>query len=153
MNILGFKAVLYLVGGTDEAPTYTAFQGISDCNLAFTRAELNASSRDSEINDIELGMADIAITGKMLNNPDNVGFAELEASLITRSSLRVLALDAAKTVNGAKGYCFDAKNSTWTHDESLGAVIYKDFSLKPCPSSYPKKKAIVTAGEVVLTSI
>lgn len=150
---LGFKAVIYKMDAADDTgATAAKIEGMSDCNLEFSRAELDASTRDSEIDEMEPGKATVTVTGKIRNDVENAGFTALQDSVINRSVIRVLVLNAPKTADSAYGFAFDAKNFSWTEDQGLGAVIFNEFSLKPCVSSF-KKRAVVAAGVLTLTDI
>jgi len=152
---MGFEAELYLVGGTDESPTFTRMEDISEQNLELTRAEVDTDTRDSIVIETGQGKMTISITGKMLDDPESVGYEELQDSLFgtgTNSVVRIMALSGPYDENGVTGYAFDAMNYNWSDTRGLDNAPYKDFLLKPCRSDW-KKSVVVTGGVPVLTDI
>lgn len=62
--------------------------------------------------------------------------------------LDILVLNGPSDEFGSEGYRFWGKVFTWSEDQSLGAVLFKDFSVKPCipeDVTQPPKKADVLA--------
>lgn len=166
MPRLGILSKLYVNGGTWDVPVLNELITISDCNVDGSWEEGEASARASRIGADEPTILRLEITGKV-RVADALGVLAYNAmynAYFKDLPIDVLVLNGARTENGASGYRALFKIFTWSEDQSLGAVLFKDFSMKPCipaeisPSTgaviyrFPKV-ANVVAGNVVYSDI
>ena len=152
MPKLGVLSVFHVNLATWDIPTWATLPLISDCNVNAPWDEGDASARLSRAKSAEPTMMGLEITGKI-----RVKGADVVASYFALYNAHfrdlivdILALNGPLAEVGAEGYRFEAKVFNWGEDQSLGAVLYKDFSIKPCiPSDvtrYPKKAIVVAPG-------
>lgn len=84
---------------------------------------------------------------------DTGGFLAMETAFLTRGILDVLVLDGGSSVNGSRGYRFDAKVFKFGEDQDVANIDYREFELKPCVSANAAYKAVVSGGVPVFTTL
>lgn len=151
----GIKCKLYVNTGTYASPTWTAVATVSDAVSNAQWGEADASARDTPVKQFDISQMDLSVSGKA-RVPDAVdtAFDALAAAFLDGSAKDILVLNGASTENGATGYRYHAKVFNWSEDQAMGNVVYKDFLLKPTPSSEGlPKSCTVTSGAPVFTAI
>lgn len=134
MPRLGILSKFYVNLGTWDVPVFTELPLISDCNVNGNWDEGDASARLSRVKSSEPTQLTLEITGKLRVKGaiSNAAFLAMQAGYYNDTPVDVLVLNGPITEVGADGYRFEAKVFNWSEDQSLGAVLYKDFSIKPC---------------------
>lgn len=133
-------------------PTWGSIPLISDCNVNGSWDEGEASARLSRVKSSEPTMLGLEVTGKIRVKDalSLASYALLYEGHFKDILVDILALNGPVTEVGAEGYRFEAKVFNWGEDQSLGVVLFKDFSLKPCiPSDIthvPKKARVIDPG-------
>lgn len=144
---IGIKCAAYLnVTGNAASPVWTELKLISDATLAATMGEAKATTRNAAVEESEPILAEVSLTGKILKDPTDAGYAALSASFWNRTSLDVLALDGKTSANGSEGVRFTGKSFTWTEDQSMGTVVFKEFAIKPCANSTCRVATVTNAN-------
>lgn len=152
MPRLGVLSKFYVNTGSWDVPVWTELPLISDCNVNGSWDEGEASARLSRVKSSEPTMLGLEITGKIrVKGAETlVPFLAMQAAYYNDEPVDLLVLNGSLTDVGADGYRSEFKIFTWSEDQSLGAVLYKDFSVKPCiPSDvehYAKYARIITPG-------
>ena len=99
-------------------------------------------------------LMDLALTGKIrTDESDATGFVAMETAFLARSSIDVMILDGGNTVNGSRGYRFDAKVFKFGEDQALDGVLFREFELAPCVSDNAVCKAVVASGAAAFTTL
>lgn len=157
MPRLGVLSKFYVNTGTYDVPVWTELPLISDCNVNGSWDEGEASARLSRVKSSEPTMLGLEVTGKIRvkGAEENAAYFDMRAAYINDDIVELLVLNGSINEVNAEGYRFEAKVFAWSEDQSLGAVLYKDFSVKPCiPSElarYPKYALVVTPGTPTYT--
>ena len=151
MPRLGIRSNLWINSGTENTPAWNLLDLISDCNVNAPWDEGDASSRQSRVKMSEPTMLGLEITGKVRvkNSELNAAYLLMMAANRDDSPIDVLVLNGQMTENGVDGFRAYMKVFNWGEDQSLGVVLYKDFTLKPCippGSGQVPKYARVTGG-------
>lgn len=150
---LGVKSKLYLNTGSYGTPAWEEANLISDLQVNASWDEGESSARISLVKTAEPTMLALDIAGKVRVDYAKDHFRLMHEAFIAADSLDVMVLDGAHTQNGSIGYRFDAKIFQWSEDQSLGAVLFKDFTMKPCATDTPAKAVAVAAGVPVFSEI
>ena len=150
MPRLGILSKFFVnVGTPTTAPSFVELPLISDCTVNGPWDEGEASTREGQVTQTENTKMSLEISGKIRikKAASNAAYLKMRASHGTGSSFEVLVLNGGLTENGAEGYQFMAKIFNWSEDQSLGTVLYKDFTIKPCiwnsPESAPRIALVV----------
>lgn len=136
-------------GGSYGAPTWLEIEDIRDLQVNPTFTEGDAKTRGSIVDLAEPTRMQIEITGSIRVSVGNVDFVALDDAFCTRAALDIMALNGGSTTNGVRGWRAYYKVFSFTEDQSIDGVLYRNFTLKPCiPSdgNYPKR--CVVAGGV-----
>lgn len=134
MPRLGVLSNFYVNIQTVSNPIWQALPLISDCNVNGTWDQGDASTRQSRSKMFEPTLMDTEITGKVrvTNSEQYQSYLNLYNAWYSDLVVEVLVLNGALNENNADGFRFQAKVFNWSEDQSLGAVLFKDFSVKPC---------------------
>ena len=151
----GFDGTVYFNSGTYGAPTWNLVSAIRDASVDATMSEVDASTRQGGgLTQSEPIMLSLGLTGKIrTDEADTTGYLAMESAFLGRTSLDILILDNPNTLSGARGYRFDAKCFKLGEDQALDNLLFREFELKPCVSLNAVKKAVVTAGSPVFTTL
>jgi hypothetical protein len=150
-----FKGKIYFNGASYGSPTWNLVDAVKDVKVGASFDEFDASTRQGGgIKQSEPVLLGLDITGMIrTDETDTSGFVALETAFLTRAAIDIMVLDGGSTVNGSRGYRFDAKNFKFGQDESLSNILYREFELKPCVSANAAYKVVVAAGVPVFTSL
>jgi hypothetical protein len=144
---LRYDSAAYQAGGAWNAtPVWAGIGGVSDCELAPSAKTTAVVTRDSRIERNVVTVLGLEISGKVLVNPSDPGYAALEAAFHTLGMLPILILNGPGNVVGSKGWRLDCHVTKWTEDQGPEAVLFRAFTLVPALS--PNAPAIATVTGV-----
>lgn len=134
MPKLGIMSKFYLNMGTTAAPNFVELPLISDCTVNAPWDKADASTRETRVKQSENPQMDIEVTGKIRvkKAKDNIAYLKMFQMHYAGDKGEFLVLNGAKEEDGSEGFIFWGKIFNWSEDQSLGAVLYKDFSIGPC---------------------
>jgi hypothetical protein len=152
---LGITSKLYFNSSTYDAPAWLELNLISDLNVTSNWDEDESSTRASRAKTLEPTIMALELSGKVRKEILNTPFLMMRAAFNTAGVLDVMVLDGAIGTTGSDGFRFVAKVFAFAEDQSLGKVIFKEFTLKPCVyldgngDQVSPKTALVTAPDSV----
>lgn len=149
----GIDCKFYRNSGTYGSPTWTEVNDILDLDADPTWGEGDASSRGSPVVMTEPTMLGMTITGKIRVSLADADFVALDDAHIARTALDLMVLNGNSTTNGVRGWRMDFKIFGWKETQAANGVLYRDFTMKPCLSDNPPKRAVVASGSPVFTTI
>ncbi len=141
---LGIKCKLYLNVNTYESPTWNNVDRVSDATLNIQWEEGDAKSRESIISTFEPTMGTLDCSGKIRVDGDDGNYVAIRNAFAGKVALDLLILDGEHDEDDSEGVRGDFKVFNFSRDESMGNVIFRDFTLKPC---------IPTAGRVAVRHV
>jgi len=143
------------IGAGQPTPAWLDTCLISDLQVNAAWDEGDASSRCSRAKVSEPTMMGLEFTGKIrvfLNN-FNAAYVLMYTGFYQDTAREFLIMNAPLNEEGAEGFYFQGKVFQWSEDQSLGAVLFKDFIVKPCipinNGAYPRVARVISG---VLTS-
>lgn len=155
MPRLGVLSKLYVDTNplTATNPNWVVLPLISDCTVSPVWDEGDASTRESRVKQMEPTLLGLEITGKVRvkNNELYAAYTAMVNGFYQDVAIRVLALNGALNEDTAEGFTFLGKVFNWSEDQSLGSVLYKDFTIKPCipngiSAAHFPRRALVSGG-------
>lgn len=152
---LGIDSVLYYNTASYATPTWTAITCVRDLVLNFAWDTVEAPSRASRVKTMAKTIVDISASGTLKVSDTDTGYIALWDKLISGTgNVDVMILNAASTVNGARGVRFDALVTQGNEDQGIGNALYLDINLVPDAFSVNvPKTAVVASGAPVFTSL
>jgi hypothetical protein len=152
--MLGILAKLYHnTGASYAAPTWSSIDLISDVKIGAKWDKADASTRSSRVKIYGKPMLDIEITGKIRCDLTDAGFLAFYNGYLLDQVLDLMILNAASTVNGARGYRADFLVLGSDEDQALSVVEFEDFTMAPGLSTNLPQSVLVTTGAPVFTPI
>jgi hypothetical protein len=150
-----YNGKIYFNSGIYGTPVWNAIDAVQDVAVEASFSEQDATTRlGGGMAEAEPVLLTLALSGKIRSDEtDTTGFLAMETAFLTRGSLDVMMLDGANTVTGSRGYRLDMKNFKFSEAQGLENLLYREFELKKCVSNNPAKKAVVTSGSPVFTSL
>jgi hypothetical protein len=135
MPRLGILSRLYInLNASSLTTNFQVLNLISDCVVNAPWEEGDASARLTRAKLTEPTMMALEVTGKIRvrHAEQDPAFVRMRDFYYRDLSFDVMVLNGLLTENDSEGFIFPAKVFNWSEDQSLGTVLYKDFSLKPC---------------------
>jgi hypothetical protein len=119
-------------GGTKYAsPTWTAIDMVRDASIAKPWDLVEASVRASRVKMYHPTQMDIPVSLTVRCDNADTGYLALAGAADEGTTLDILIVDGAVTVEGSRGARAHFHVSDTGQDQSIGAVLYKTFELKP----------------------
>jgi hypothetical protein len=143
---LGILSVLYVNDGTYGAPSWVEIDLISDLAVNPTWNEGESTVRRSRIQTFEETTMALDLPGKLRVDRTDAGFLKMEEAFLNGTQLDFLTLNGASNQERSAGFRFDGKIFSFSEDQAMGAVLFKDFTVKPSASVNIPKIAVVTGG-------
>jgi hypothetical protein len=150
---IGILSVFYVNDGTYGSPAWVEIDLISDLAVDAAWDEGESTARRTVVHTFEQTMLALDIPGKIRKDHSDAGYILIQNAFLSRAVIDILALDEDNDVNGATGFRFDGKVFTFSEDQAMGNVLFKDFTIKPCASVNVPKFATVVGGVPVFTDI
>lgn len=150
---LGIKSKLYVNEGTYATPSWAEVNLVSDLQVNGAWDEGESSARISVVKTMEATQLALDLSGKIRSQYTDPTYRILYEAFIAADSVDILVLDGDKTLNGSTGFRFDGKVFSFSEDQSLGAVLYKDFTIKPCVADNVAKRALVASGTLAYDAL
>lgn len=149
---LGILSAMYVNTGSYGTPTWTELKVLGDCAVNPSWEEGEAGTRQSRVVLTETTRMAIEVSGRIKVAPDNLGYETLLDAFLQDEPVDVLVLNGKTNVNESTGFRFWGKIFAFGEDQALGAVLFKDFTIKPCPidtdAQYPKSVRIESEAPV-----
>jgi hypothetical protein len=151
----GYKGKIYFNSGVYGTPTYNDITNVRDVMIGADFTKTDATTRAGVgLKQSEPTLLDLMLTGKIRKDEtDTTGYLALENATLNRASLDILILDNAITVNGSRGYRFDAKNFKLGEDQNLDGIVFIEFELAPCVSGNIPQKVVITGAVPVYSPL
>jgi hypothetical protein len=156
---LGIQAGLYVNTNTYDSPTWLEVLLISDLTVNANWQEGESSTRAARVQTFEQTIMAMELTGRVRKETTNTAYLALRTAHGTASVVDFLVLDAKNTVFNGDGYRFHGRVFNFGEDQSLGNVVFKEFSAKPCVyidgdgNQVPPKTAFNVAGTLTYGTI
>jgi hypothetical protein len=148
---LGITSKLFLNAGLYGVPVWVTVDLISDLKYDDRWNQADSSVRRARLETMENTNRVIELTGKIRKEDTDPAFVMLRAAFVADTVLDVLCLNGPSTVNGSEGTRFDARVANFSEDQGLQAVIFKEFTIKPCASVNLPQLAVIVAGVITYT--
>jgi hypothetical protein len=148
-NKIGIRGKLYRNTGSYEAPTWTEINLARDVQMAMPWDLEEASARLSRVKTYSPTQLDLTPTVTVRNDTANAGYLALRSSSLTGTAIDLLILDAPISEAGSFGIRAEFHVSATGQDQSISAVIYDNFDLRPATTSNAPKVATVSSPNVV----
>lgn len=151
----GKDAKIYNNTGTYGTPVWDEIAAVREVSIPDGDfAEIDASGRDYGLNLTEPGNLTLSIDFKIRTNEADTDFTVLETAALAKSMLDIMVLSGPSTVNGNRGFRFDAKIfKFFGEDQNLDTVLWRPVRLKPCVPTNPPKSVVVSTGAPVFTAL
>jgi hypothetical protein len=150
---LGITSELHINTGSYGSPTWDEADLIADASVNANWEEGDASTRRTRVKETEPTQMNLEITGRIRVDSTDAAYQAIKEAFIEGSSMDVLILNGPIDVNGSHGYRFDGKVFNMTEDQSLGSVIFREFTIKPCISVNVPQYVMVEGGTPAFTDI
>lgn len=150
---LGRDSVFYLNTGTFGSPTWAAVPQFSDLNVTAEWDETEASTRESKMKMKAKTLLGAEVGGKLKPDLTDTNIGTILDALLSDAVVDVMVLNAASSVNGARGYRYECQVHSGNEDQGLGVAIFDDIKFKPFPTANAKQTAKVASGAPVFTAI
>lgn len=140
----GFNAKLYRNTGTYAVPVWNEIPIVGDCSINDAREKVSTHTRlTGPVATYEPGVVDISITAKIRVIYDDEDYEAVREAYINGSTLDIMCLDGPLSVVGVTGYRFLARVFTWSQEQNLGSILYRDIELAPTSSNAAEKPRAV----------
>lgn len=153
--MIGAKAKAYRETNTFASPTWSEVKRISDATLTETPVEASADDRGSRVQQFETTQYQIEFAGKIRVDPNDANYVAIRNAHAQDLALDMLILNGANDVVGSEGCRGWFKVFAWSEPQEMAGVLYRDFTMKPCPpedaSETHVQKAIISAGPTLTT--
>lgn len=151
---LGILSTLSINGGTFGSPTWTAVTLVGDLKVDSKWDVAEILIRAYRLKFKAKTALDVSITGKLLASLTNANYTVLLAAMLNDDIVDVMALNGPPTLNGARGYRFEAQVIDASEDQGPTGVVWNDFALVPVyGGTNAPKSVLVTTGAPVYTSL
>lgn len=118
--------------------------------------EGDAGTRQARVVLTETTRMAIEISGKIKVDPGHPVYEMFLDAFIQDEPVDIMVLNGKEDQDDSTGFRFWGKIFAFGEDQALGNVLFKDFTIKPCPipndDQYPKAVR-VTEGEPVFSDI
>lgn len=157
---LGILSRLYVnqqIGGSGDwiNPVWVVADLISDLNVNSSWNQGESSVRRGRLQTFEPTNMALELSGSIRKDINDEAFFELWNAHLNGVAVDVMVLDGLNTVNDSEGYRFSGHVFDWGEDQSLGAVIFKTFTIRPScfDADEPAQQAQVIGGVLTFTSL
>lgn len=150
---LGILSKVYRNTGSYGSPTWTEVTLVSDVTVTPSWDKGDGSVRASRVKQSAKTQMGLEMSVKIRVDLTDAGYLAFLSGLHSDTLLDLMILDGPSTTNGVQGYRADFGVFSGSEDQSMGAVLYRDFSIEPGVSSNPAKSVTVSAGAPVFSNI
>lgn len=133
------KAIVYRNTGTYGSPTWTSMTLVKDVTPNTQWVFGDASVRATRVELSHPTQMQYEISMTMRDDDADAGVQAIKTIAMTGDNLDLLIMDAPISIEGARGVRAHF-HAAQTQDQSIGAIIYNTFTLKPGfhTDGYPK---------------
>lgn len=149
----GYASYGYRNTGTFLSPTWDEISMLGDASINLAFDSYDATTRGDGVKSEEPTLLGIEVTGKIRSDENSADYTAFETAAYTRAMIDTMWLDGSSTTNGARGIRFEGKLHTWSEDQALGNVLFREFSLKPCVSENARQRVVVAVGAPGFTAL
>lgn len=153
---IGVLSGAYINTGSYASPSWAEIKCLGDCAVNANYEEGDASTRATRVMYTETTRFVIEVTGRVKVEPDNEQYEAILAAFTEDQPLEFLFLNGKIDKPDSTGYRFHGKVFNLSEDQALGAVLYRDFVIKPCPpvteSEVPQAARVANDGDSVTYS-
>lgn len=149
---LGRDAVLYLNTASFGSPAWSAVANVSDLAVEAAWNEAEAATRESKVVMAAKTQLPLAVTCKLKFDLTDTSTGTILDALVSDSVVDVMVLNTPSTVNGGRGYRFEAQVFDGSEDQGLGVAVYDAIKFKPYPNGNLPASAKVASGAPVFTT-
>lgn len=133
MPRLGITSTLWVNAGSFDSVAWLLIDLVSDLMLTSNWNEGESSVRRGRVQTFEQTNLYFELAGKVRKENTNAGYGVLRDAFATAGILDVLVLDGPRLATTTTGIRLpQARIFNFSEDQGLGAVVYKDFTIKPC---------------------
>jgi len=152
--LLAINAGAYLNTGTYGTPTWTSIAAIlNDAMLDISWDEAQIPTRASKVKKGGKTLADVPFTFKLKEDLTDTNFLLFWAALISNTTVvDLLILNAANTVNGARGVRGEFNIMSNSEPQGLADGLVYDLTAKPADTANQFSTAVVASGAPVFTA-
>jgi hypothetical protein len=152
---LGIDAKAYYNTGTYGSPTWVEITSIRDLAGGAVWDTVEAPSRAERVKKMAKTLAGVSHSGNIkVSNTEATYIYVWEKAISGTGNMDLMVLNGAHTVNGSRGYRYDALVTTNTEDQGIGTALYIDVEFMPDAFGVnPVKTAVVATGAPVFTTL
>ena len=151
--MLAIQGKLYRNTAAYNSPTWAAIDLVADVQVNPAWDEADGSVRASRVKQFAKTMMGLEISARVRVDLTDAGYLALLGALHSDTPLDLMILNGDKTTNGVTGYRADFHVMSAGEDQSLGNVLFREFTLKPAVSSNDAQKVTVASGAPVFSDI
>lgn len=144
--MLGITSTFHVNDDAYNSPDFNEVNLVADATLNTAWDEGASDARDSLVHQFQATMLGLDFSGRIRVEPDDEGYQVVRDAAIFTTVLDVLVLNGPIDENGVEGFRFYAQVFGWNEGQNLTEVIYKDFTLKPCPGDNPPMYVKIAGG-------
>lgn len=132
-RVIKCKAYVNTASSSAHAtPTWAELSLIEDATRTAEWTEATAHARLTLVELVARTGLKLELGGEMLKDTSNAGYTKLaDAFADPDVQVDVLVLDGDETLSGSDGVRFRTEVVKWSEDQSRGATLHKEFTLKP----------------------
>lgn len=138
-------------GGNYEAPTWLEANEVMNLTVTPAWDSADANSRAQRTKFSAKTILGLEISGSIKKKPDDAAYEMIMDAMISDAVIDVLCLDGPMDEPGVRGWRADVQVHETPEDQSLGNVLYDDFTLKPYPSQPLKAVYVGGTGDIEYT--
>lgn len=152
MSKLGIMSAMYSNVAAYASPSWDEAKIVGDMAVNPSWEEGEAGTRQSRVVMTEATRMNIEVTGRMKVDPDHPVYEAFLDAFIQDEPIDIMVLNGKEDVDGSTGFRFWGKIFAFGEDQALGNVLFKDFTIKPCPipddDQYPKAVRVESGAPV-----
>jgi hypothetical protein len=143
---IGINCKTFLNTGNHSSPTWKVLDDINEESLKLGYDEAATPRRGAPVAESEPAMRQCELTLKVLKDPTNALWQDLQEAFMARTSIDIMALDSAavhgngtidlaNTTDGVTGVRYNGKLHGFNEGRNLNDAIYNETTVKPCLNS------------------
>lgn len=151
---VGIACKIYRNTGSYGTPTWTEIGHARDVDVAAPWEFADASIRATRVKLYAATQVDFAPSVVVRKNDADAGYQALRAAADEATAMDLLILDGAVTNEGARGFRAHFTPSLTGAPQTINAVVYDTFELKPAYSTdgYPQYAVVGASSNVTFSA-
>lgn len=152
--MLGIDAKCYHNTGTFATPVWTEITFLGDFKIDYKWSRATFENRGQRLNRGKKTLSELSVTAKVKSHLTNAPYLALWAAAISPTAvIDLLILNAASTVNGARGFRGDFDVTNFGDDQGPGTMLANDLTFEVADSDNQFSSVVVVTGAPVYTAM